>query len=491
MFKRILFGFLVLFISASGISAETIVKPPFNLSKSFANVPGTPRIVRNGFDHEWLTVWRQQGAPSKIVGRRILSDGSLKKKKVLVKGVSDEPQSLDVSFDTVNYNYLLAFETSSGLQVQLFNSALGKLSAARTVEGGVSGTIPRFGFDVASENFLLFWLSDNQTTLKVILVDSTGNLVGTAQTLAKAPAGNTFLSLNVSTNQSTHNFLAIVLPSSGASGKLQGYNVKPDGTLLRKKPTAITAGVAGLNTFGDAGFADLGSGVTLWSEGDAVKRRKLSKTGKNASAAQSLSGEADVNTTETAVLFDSRANLFVGAWTLGNKVRAAAFNSSTGAVTDNPFDVATSSLAASMNAAASYDGAAGNTIVVWEDSTADAASIAGNAAAKFRVRGAIFFVKSTSSQEGVSIGDNFFRAPDGTTTVTIEAGDSVTWTNNGSTAHTVTSNTGAWPDSGSLNPGAIFEVRFTTEGIYQYHCNVHGAAVMSGTVVVTEAPEPY
>src|SRR2546429_9965080 len=37
--------------------------------------------------------------------------------------------------------------------------------------------------------------------------------------------------------------------------------------------------------------------------------------------------------------------------------------------------------------------------------------------------------------------------------ITIKVGDTVTWTNNGSVAHTATSNTGAW-DTGQIASGA-------------------------------------
>jgi predicted lipoprotein with Yx(FWY)xxD motif len=62
----------------------------------------------------------------------------------------------------------------------------------------------------------------------------------------------------------------------------------------------------------------------------------------------------------------------------------------------------------------------------------------------------------------------------------------VTWTNNDSAIHTVTSMsvpTGAQSfDSGNLNAGATFTVTFTVAGTYTYHCSVH--AWMTGTIVV-------
>lgn len=72
--------------------------------------------------------------------------------------------------------------------------------------------------------------------------------------------------------------------------------------------------------------------------------------------------------------------------------------------------------------------------------------------------------------------------------VTINPGESVTWTHNdGTTPHTVTSNTGAF-DSGSLTGGGTFQQTFSTPGTFAYHCAIHPS--MQGTVVVTGAEAP-
>src|SRR5262245_33919566 len=113
--------FMVLF-AASGLFAQTTVKT-FSLSPTI-NSAGTPRIVRDGFKHNWLAAWRQTG-PNKIVARLINSDGSLNAVKTLATSVSNGADSFDIFFDSTVYNYLLAFETAKGLQVQLFNESLG------------------------------------------------------------------------------------------------------------------------------------------------------------------------------------------------------------------------------------------------------------------------------------------------------------------------------------------------------------------------------
>ena len=68
--------------------------------------------------------------------------------------------------------------------------------------------------------------------------------------------------------------------------------------------------------------------------------------------------------------------------------------------------------------------------------------------------------------------------------VTVTAGDSVTWTNNDTTAHTATGANGAF-DSGSIAVGDTASVTFTTAGSYNYICTIH--PTMTGTVLVEAA----
>ncbi len=66
--------------------------------------------------------------------------------------------------------------------------------------------------------------------------------------------------------------------------------------------------------------------------------------------------------------------------------------------------------------------------------------------------------------------------------ITITVGDTVRWTNNSGIDHTTTSS-GNW-DSGSLGAGASFSEVFDSPGTFNYFCTIHGAGVMSATVVV-------
>ena len=78
--------------------------------------------------------------------------------------------------------------------------------------------------------------------------------------------------------------------------------------------------------------------------------------------------------------------------------------------------------------------------------------------------------------------------------VTIAEGESVTWTNKDSVAHTATADDGSFDtsptcdsshteDESCLKPDAPFFVTFSSPGTYAYHCKIH--PTMHGTVIVT------
>ena len=73
--------------------------------------------------------------------------------------------------------------------------------------------------------------------------------------------------------------------------------------------------------------------------------------------------------------------------------------------------------------------------------------------------------------------------------LTINAGDTVTWTNNDITFHTVTSGTSCqdnnvWTSSALLSNGQTFSVTFSQAGTYPYFCLVHCFSGMTGTILV-------
>lgn len=70
--------------------------------------------------------------------------------------------------------------------------------------------------------------------------------------------------------------------------------------------------------------------------------------------------------------------------------------------------------------------------------------------------------------------------------ITIQLGDTVTWTNIGVEDHTATSDNGLW-DSGRMKPGQSFSHTFKTPGFYPYNCVYHKAMGMKGTITVNPA----
>ena len=66
---------------------------------------------------------------------------------------------------------------------------------------------------------------------------------------------------------------------------------------------------------------------------------------------------------------------------------------------------------------------------------------------------------------------------------TAHVGDIIQWSNTGSVMHTVTFDSEPSLSDPSLDPGGVWEVKFTTAGTYQYHCSIH--PTMVGTIVVS------
>jgi plastocyanin len=65
--------------------------------------------------------------------------------------------------------------------------------------------------------------------------------------------------------------------------------------------------------------------------------------------------------------------------------------------------------------------------------------------------------------------------------VAVPPGTTITWTNNGPSVHTTTSDNGVW-DSGNLNPGGTFIHTFNDPGVFWYFCAIH--PFMRATITV-------
>ena len=103
-----------------------------------------------------------------------------------------------------------------------------------------------------------------------------------------------------------------------------------------------------------------------------------------------------------------------------------------------------------------------------------------------------------SGSVGVTIRDFTFSPA----SLTIKAGTTVRWTNNGPSAHTTTSDAAAW-GSAALNPpgtggsgyggggsaAGTFDFTFTQAGNYPYHCSLHPPSSYPGfTGMITVTP---
>ena len=99
-----------------------------------------------------------------------------------------------------------------------------------------------------------------------------------------------------------------------------------------------------------------------------------------------------------------------------------------------------------------------------------------------------FYAPSVAAQGTVNVSIKNFSFNPGAVVVVIGVNNTVTWTNNDASIHTVTSTTvpqGAAPfDSGYLNTGNTFTYTFTTPGVYEYHCQLH--PWMTGFVTVRQ-----
>lgn len=93
-----------------------------------------------------------------------------------------------------------------------------------------------------------------------------------------------------------------------------------------------------------------------------------------------------------------------------------------------------------------------------------------------------FAAKLTGAPSATTVQENdqFQFAP---STTTVKVGQVVLWTNQGTSVHNVTFQSG--PASDTMNHGDKFELRFTKPGSYSYVCTFHQAQGMKGTITVT------
>jgi len=86
-------------------------------------------------------------------------------------------------------------------------------------------------------------------------------------------------------------------------------------------------------------------------------------------------------------------------------------------------------------------------------------------------------VPAAAASQSVDISGFAFNSAD----LQISAGTTVTWTNEDSANHTVTSDNGTF-DSGQLAQGDTYSFTFSSPGTYTYHCENHPNMTASITV---------
>jgi plastocyanin len=84
---------------------------------------------------------------------------------------------------------------------------------------------------------------------------------------------------------------------------------------------------------------------------------------------------------------------------------------------------------------------------------------------------------ATASSQAVEIKNFAFTPP----TITVKAGQTITWTNADSFDHSIKSADGSF-DSPDLPQNATYSATFATAGQFPYICGIHNS--MTGTVVV-------
>jgi plastocyanin len=120
------------------------------------------------------------------------------------------------------------------------------------------------------------------------------------------------------------------------------------------------------------------------------------------------------------------------------------------------------------------------------------------------VAGAVLSAACSDGEPTVGMtGDRAFEPK----SITVSAGETVTWTNDSSDAHTVTAEEASLPEGanyfasggatseeaatdgvadGLLTEGETFSVTFDEPGTYRYYCIPHLSEGMTGTVIVKE-----
>lgn len=100
--------------------------------------------------------------------------------------------------------------------------------------------------------------------------------------------------------------------------------------------------------------------------------------------------------------------------------------------------------------------------------------------ATFAVASLLAAVPASAASTTVSMVENAFKPA----STTVSVGDTVTWRNDGSSAHEVTADAFK---SGNVDPGKSYSWTATAAGTYSYVCRYHESLGMTGTLTVRAA----
>ena len=88
---------------------------------------------------------------------------------------------------------------------------------------------------------------------------------------------------------------------------------------------------------------------------------------------------------------------------------------------------------------------------------------------------------ATTSSQGKTVSVDILNFQFSPQTSTINTGDTITWTNKDSTAHSATANDGSF-DSKRISSDGKYSFTFTKAGTYTYYCTYHPG--MKATIIV-------
>ena len=240
----------------------------------------------------------------------------------------------------------------------------------------------------------------------------------------------------------------------------------PTIALIGSNPVSVEAG---------SSYTDAGATATDSYDGDLT-------------ASITTTSDVDINTvgtyTVTYAVSDSSANSATASRTVNVVDTTAPVITITGA---NPVDVdlGTTYSDAGATATDSYDGDLTSSITVSSNVdtntvgtytvTYTVSDAAGNQATETRTVNVVDNSNPTTHYIDIQ---GYAFSP---SSITINVGDTIVWTNYDSASHTVTSNDGTF-DSGSISNGNTFSFTFTSAGTFNYYCAPHPS--MTGSVTV-------